>query len=317
MVGDDRGGLLHDRFPVRVGDACDEHSAGREPVEVDGRVQGDDRATADGLTDRDALDQGLSRRGGQPAAAQGGGAASGLHGLGPGLHDPQVSGESVLGPFQVHRAAVVLLDGLGPVGQEPNFRIGQHTPRTLLAGRVDGPGQPTFCVDGLLAFRADPCADHRVQRRVLHARLEHRVLVGIDLTADDGLPQPPGRAHDDDLGKAALRVEGEHHARTCQVGPDHHLDADGERDREMVEAHPLPVVDRTVGEERCVAAVAGLQQLGGPPDVQVGLLLPREARLRKVLGRGATAYGDLRFLPPLVTGELLVRRDDLGAQRLR
>lgn len=61
MVGDDRGGPLHDRFPVGVGDAGDEDPAGREAVEITRRVEDDGRAGTDGLADRCALDQALPR----------------------------------------------------------------------------------------------------------------------------------------------------------------------------------------------------------------------------------------------------------------
>lgn len=44
MVGNDRGSLLHDGFPVGVSDARDKHPAGREAVEIHRRVEDNDRA---------------------------------------------------------------------------------------------------------------------------------------------------------------------------------------------------------------------------------------------------------------------------------
>lgn len=117
-------------------------------------------------------------------------------------------------------------------------------------------------VDRLLPFRSDPHIDHGVQGRVLETRPEDRVLVGVAPATDDGLAQAPRCADHDDLGKSALGVEGEDDSGACEVGADHDLDADGESHRRLVEAHPFPVVDRSVGEQRGVATVAGQQQLG-------------------------------------------------------
>ncbi len=314
MVGDDGGGPLHDRFPVRVGDTGDEHPAGREAVEVDGRVQDDDGPAADRLADSDAVHERRTWHGRQATAAQSGGGAAGLNGLWPGLHDPQVAGEAVFGPFQVHGAAVVPFDGQRPVGEEPHFGVVQDPLRALLVGGINGPRQSMFRIDRLPALRSDTYVDQRVQIRVLQARLEDGVLVGVDLPADDRLAQSARRADDDDLGESALRVEGEDHPGTGQVRPDHDLNTDREGDLEVVEAHPLPVVDGSVGVEGGIAAMHRLQQLGGPPHVQVGLLLASEARLRQVLGGGAAAYGDLGVRAAFVAPQLLVRRDDLGPQ---
>ena len=78
--------------------------------------------------------------------------APGLHGLGPGLHDPQLPGQAVLGPFQVHRASVVFLDGQGPVRKEPDLRVDQdpsanvpHRPCRRSGSVRDRRRQPSIC----------------------------------------------------------------------------------------------------------------------------------------------------------------------------
>lgn len=261
-----------------------------------------------------ALDEALPRGDGQAAATQRRCTAAGLDGFGAGLDNRQLSGQAVLGPFQVHGASVVLLDGHRPFGQQPDLRIRQDTSRALLAGRVDGPGESVLSIDRLLPLRSDPYVDHRIQCGVLQARLEDRVLIGVDLATDDGLAQAPRRADHDDLGEAALRVESEDHSGASEVRSDHDLDAYGESHREVVEAHPLPVVDHAVGEQRGKTAVTGLQQLGRPAHIQVCLLLAGEARLRQVLRSGTASHGDLGILSTLVARELLVRGDELGPQ---
>lgn len=60
--------------------------------------------------------------------------------------------------------------------------------------------------------------------------------------------------------------------------------------------------------------MAGLQQLGRPADVQVGLLLAGETCLWQVLGGSTTAHGDFGILAALVAREPLVRGDDLAPQ---
>ena len=91
-------------------------------------------------------------------------------------------------------------------------------------------------------------------------------------------------------GKPRLGIDGEHHPGAADVGAHHPLDADRERDLQVVEALDLAVADGPVGEQRGVAAAAGVQQFPLARDVQEGLLLPGEARVRQVLGRRAAAH---------------------------
>ena len=75
------------------------------------------------------------------------------------------------------------------------------------------------------------------------------------------------------------------------------LDADGEADRQVVEPVLVPVDDGPVGEERGEAAPARGDDRVGAPHPEVRLLLPREARVRQVLGGRARADGDARIRP--------------------
>src|SRR3546814_3764126 len=49
--------------------------------------------------------------------AEAGAAAPGLHGFGARLHEVEQAGLAVLGPFDVHRAAIVSLDRRGPLAE--------------------------------------------------------------------------------------------------------------------------------------------------------------------------------------------------------
>ena len=55
----------------------------------------------------------------------------------------------------------------------------------------------------------------------------------------------------------------------------------------MLETLLHAVVDRAVGEERCVAVLHQFDDLLGAKDVEVGLLLSGKGRVRQVLGGGA------------------------------
>src|SRR5690606_4348851 len=123
-VGHDGGGPLHHRFPVGVGHVGDQDVAGLHPVHLGDRPDHLGHAGADALADGTALAQDLAPTL-QVVALDGGGAGTRLHRLGPGLHDEQLTGDAVLRPLDVHRAAVVLLDDHRLAGQRLDFRVVQ------------------------------------------------------------------------------------------------------------------------------------------------------------------------------------------------
>ena len=111
--------------------------------------------------------------------------------------------------------------------------------------------------------------------------MKTRYLSGIDGALDDGFAQAPGGADDGDAGKAGVSVSMENITPGgAEVGAHHPLHADRERDLQVVEALDLAVADGPVGEQGGVAAAAGVQELPLARDVQEGLLLPGEARVR-------------------------------------
>ena len=139
---------------------------------------------------------------------------------------------------------------------------------------------------------------------------------GIDGALHDVLAEAPGRVDQHDLVEAGLGVDREHHAGAAEVGAHHALDADRERDLHVVEALGLPIADRAVGEERGVAAPAGVEQRALAPDVEEGLLLAGEARIGQVLGGGARAHRDVGVRLRRAPAELAVGgRDGVGGLR--
>ena len=108
-VGDDRGGELHDRLPVRVGHVGDQHVARVELVHLGEGGHHPHRAGADLLPDRppdrDHRAGLLEHEPARDVAVD-----AGDDRLGAGLQDVQLAVDAVLAPLDVHRTPVVVLD---------------------------------------------------------------------------------------------------------------------------------------------------------------------------------------------------------------
>src|SRR5690606_35670461 len=133
-VGDDGAGALHHRFPVRVGHVGDQHVARLHLVHLGHSVDHANLAGADALTDGAAFHQ----HGAflfQQIALHHGGAGAALNGFRTGLHDVQLAVVTVLGPLDIHRAAIVFFDDHRLFGQLAHLGIGDAEARAL--GAVD------------------------------------------------------------------------------------------------------------------------------------------------------------------------------------
>ena len=127
----------------------------------------------------------------------------------------------------------------------------------------------------------------------LHLLFVDDVGVGGDLSADDRLAESVSGLYDDLLG-AAVGVDGEHDAG--ELGVDHPLDDDGELDVAVGEPLLLAVGDGPGGEEGGPAFPDLVEQVLLASDVEVGLLLAREAGVGEVLRGGAGPDGDESLL---------------------
>src|SRR5690606_23948370 len=125
-VGDDGRGTLHDRLPVGVGHVGDQHVAGLHLVHFGNVGHHPHRAGADLLADCTAGHQHLA--GGLQAVAL-------LHvvavllrldRLGARLQDVDLAVDAVAAPFDIHRAAVVLLDDDRVARQLGHLIVGQR-----------------------------------------------------------------------------------------------------------------------------------------------------------------------------------------------
>src|SRR5690606_7376405 len=123
-VGDDGASALHHGLPIGVGHVGYEYVAGLHAVHL-GDVANDlHRAGADALADRAAFDQ----HGAlflQQVALHDIGAAAALHCFRTRLDDVQLAVVPVLGPLNIHRAAVVFLDDQRLAGQVADFFVGK------------------------------------------------------------------------------------------------------------------------------------------------------------------------------------------------
>ena len=266
VVGDDPRGLAHDRHPVGVGDLGDEDRAWAEVGDVLGLADHTDLAVDDRAADAPPLD---GRQG--PVFEDiidqlGAALALRLHSLGAGLDYVELPCAPVEGPLDVHRRVlagargVVALDRRAPCGEGEHVVVAEGEAVALGARRRQVAGRPPRAAgedEGLL-LGAELAVDDRPSTFAEHRRVDEE-LVGVDLALDHVLAEPPGGVDQDDVGKAGLGVEGEHHPGGAAIGADHLLDADREGDLEVVEAVELAVGDRSIGEEGGEAGLAGPQ----------------------------------------------------------
>ncbi len=218
-VGDDAAGGLHDRLPVRVGHVGNQYFARPEIMDLADRAQD----AGDALTDLGADRLSLGEQGALLLEHVGFHhlfAGLGVHRLRPGLDDEQparadLDTVAVLGPFDVHGPAVVVLDDAGPARQLQDLVIAEDVGAALLRG-----GGHVFhrlrsarvgVVDHLDFLGAGPLADDR-PLAFFEGRLENVVLVRVDRALDHVFAEPPGAGEEDRVLEARLGVDGEHDA---------------------------------------------------------------------------------------------------------
>ncbi len=311
VIGHDRRRPPHDRHPVRVGGARDQDRAVDEAVDVARAFDQADAAGRDRLADAQPGHQRAAlrlhaigfERGGFPAR---------LHRFRTGLHDEHFAALAVLGPLHVHRAAIVALDGAGPPRQSQNFAVVEHERAALDLGRrhVARRAVALACIDHFPLLAADRLFNDRGERGVGEERLEDLILVGIDGALHDVFAEPPGGVDDHDLVEARLGVDREHDAGAGEIRAHHVLDADRQRDFLVIEALGLPIGDGAVGEQRSVAALAGVEQRGRAANIQERFLLAGKARVGQILGGGARSHRDIGVGLAGAAAQLAIRRRD-------
>jgi hypothetical protein len=181
------------------------------------------RAGGDGVADGEARRQAASLLL-QPELPQRGRRPARLHGLGAGLDDEDLAALAVLGPLDVHRPAVVLLDRRSVARDLEHLGVVERRSRPLGGGRFDGPGSLRR-VHHLGLLGAQAAVEDGGEPRVVEEGLEDDVLIGIDHALHHALAEPERRIDHDRAREAGVGVEREHHAGAAEVGADHALDA--------------------------------------------------------------------------------------------
>ena len=192
------------------------------------------------------------------------------------------------GPLDVDRPAVEPRDprsdtgeltGLGCVEDRRGAQLVGHR---LLPGALGG----SHGHHGLVAqvLLEDPAA----------GRIEHQGVRG-DLAVDHGLAQAPRRVDHHPTRVTGLRVGGEQHPRG--LGRHQLLHHHGDRNLVRGDTPPSPVDHGPSGPQRRPAPPHRILHRAGPVDVEVGVLLTGERRIRKVLHGRRRAHRNRRVAP--------------------
>ena len=138
-------------------------------------------------------------------------------------------------------------------------------------------------------LRTQVAADHR---RLAQGEggLVNVELIRIHRSLDDRLAQAVGSGDEYHVLEARFGVDREHHPRGAGVGADHALNAGGQRHLGMGEALVHPVGDRAIVVERREDLLHRVEDVLVAMDVEEGLLLPGERRVRQILGRRRRAH---------------------------
>lgn len=131
MVGDDRCCSLHDRYPVRVSEPGNQDGAIHESVDLARILDPAHRPACRKRTYR------LPTREHTPRVpdlhfAQQIAPLMHAHSFRARLDDEEFTIGSVLGPFHIHRAAIMPLDRQSPSSQQKDLPIAQHQPLAIM-----------------------------------------------------------------------------------------------------------------------------------------------------------------------------------------
>ena len=189
----------------------------------------------------------------------------------------------------------MVFDGLGPLRELKRLPVVQHETVALRIGRLDDLGRaeaPLAGVHHFLVLAAETFGNDGITRGTEHFFGDEE-FIGHDAPLHHRLAQTPRAVNHDNILKAGLGVDGEHHAGGTRVCRDHALHRDRKRDGKMVEMFVEPVVDGACGEERCEARFDGAQDILVAPYAEVGVVLSGEARVGQVFGGCTRADGDI------------------------
>ena len=296
-VGDDGRSPLHDGLPVRIRHVGDQHIAGLHLVHLADGADDPRRARANLVADGAPLDQHLDRLL-EGKTLEGVCLLAATHGFRAGLDYVEPAILPVLGPLDIHGAAIVLLYDEGLLGQLHHFFIADAE---LVAFGIQGvddfhltPVPRVIRVGHLDKFRAERLAHHGGATR-FQGRLVHVELVRVDGALHHHLAEAMAAGDEDHVVEAGLGIQGEHDARGSQVRAHHALDAGGEGHALVVIALVDPIGDGAIIEQGGEHVLDRRHDGIDAAHVEEGLLLTCKRRVRHVFGGGGGAHRERRL----------------------
>lgn len=291
-VGDDGGGPLHDGLPVRVGHVGDQHVAGLDFVHlVDG---GDDsrRARANLVADGPSLDQHLTRLL-EGKTFEGVGLLTAAHGFRACLHYVELAILTILGPLDIHRAAIVLLDDEGLFRQRHHLLIADAEAAAL--GLIGVDNLHLTAVTGIVRvghldkLGAEGLAHHR-RAPPLEGRLVHIEFIRVDRALHHHLAKTMGAGDKDHVVETGLGIQSKHDAGGGEIGTHHPLNPGREGNTLVVVALMHPIGDSAIVEQGSKHMLDRRHDGIDATYVEEGLLLTGKGGVRHILGGGGGAH---------------------------
>ena len=176
-VGNNRGSTLHHWLPIRIGHIRHQHIPELNLVHLADVVHDANRTGANLLSNGTPLhDHGALAL--DLVAVLHLASRLAFHRFGPCLQDVEFAINAIFAPLNIHRAAIVLLDHEGVMGQFFNLGIGQGIAIALLGRNIDGFHQ--FATGGLFFGSRESHLDQFGAQRAADdgafAGLEHRLV---------------------------------------------------------------------------------------------------------------------------------------------
>mmetsp|Transcript_69304 Transcript_69304/g.113452 ORF Transcript_69304/g.113452 Transcript_69304/m.113452 type:complete len:348 (+) Transcript_69304:1147-2190(+) len=308
-VGDDGTSLLHDGFPIGIRHVSHQHLTLLELAHLIDAGEDIHLATTNALANGATLGHGLATFLQHLVLLDDSDLLLRCHRLGSRLHDVELAIVAIAGPLDVHGAAVVLLNFHRHLSQVLDLLIRGGPAVLLFLAGIHRLGAAARLVDHLHQLGPHSTRDDGVLA-LRQGRLEDVPLIRVHGATHHGLAQAIGRGHEDNVFEAALRVQREHHSCGASLAAHHLLAGRAELDLLVFETSVVAVGDGAIGKEGGKHQVHLLLHILVAHDVQKGLLLPREGRVRQILRRGRAAHRE---------GELLIAARDalpLGLQFL-
>ena len=208
VISDDTRCALHDWHPVRIGHACHKDCTISKSLDLRGVPDRANLPGGDRLADRRARKQRFGALF-QPVGSQSSRCLARLNRFRAGLDDEEFAGYTIFRPLHVHRATIMLFDGLGAARQLKYLVIGEDEGLAFAARGSLGqrPDAAAGRIDHLALLGPKTALDKRNRICTFEKGFEDTVGVRIDRALDDSLPKPPGGTYHDHVGETRFGID--------------------------------------------------------------------------------------------------------------